>query len=31
MDSEALAEESANYERCGNHSQAIIKCQQAIG
>jgi len=31
MDSETLAETSANSERCGNVSQAITDCQQAIG
>jgi len=31
MESETLAEMSANCERCGNLSQAITNCQQAIG
>lgn len=31
MDCESWAETSANAERCGNISQAIIDCQQAIG
>jgi len=31
MESETLAETSANSERCGNISQAVADCQQAIG
>ena len=31
MHSETLAEISANSEHCGNISQAVTQCQQAIG
>jgi len=31
MNSETLADTSAEYERCGNISRAITACQQAIG
>jgi len=31
MDCESWAETSANAEHCGNISQAITDCQQAIG